>query len=433
MKRVLVSIALFTLALATSAVFGSGQKENATASTGTSESQPIELTYWGWGPHVTAVNSEVGPAFNKLHPNVTVKAISMGPFDLMDKFYVSMASGQGLPDAVQLIRRLSQKYLKPELLYDFSDFMSSHKGQFVQSLVRDVTAPDGKVLGIPLDYGPSVVYYYKPLVEKLGIDVSKIVTWADYLAVAQTVSRDHPDIYVEPLYYPGGSWGSNYWKLWAQSAGGNIFDDQGKVIRNNQQLKQVTEFYYKLHTTINVLKAPVNDPSIYDTLRAGKLLFWPKNSYESSQTQQQLPELKGKISSFAWPLWSANAPHDTGNWGGVALVVPLKGPNAKMAAEFEKFFATSQDALTSLWFLASGVPSYAPARESILKITDRQTFTENLLPSIVARDIPTWNYIDWAQTEKIVGDGLDSMFAGQRSPDQAWDWIESQLISGLGR
>ncbi len=427
------AVAILVAILVPFALFGNGQVEPS-KQTGKAGSAEVKLTYWGWGPHVTAMNQQVGPAFTKQHPNVKVEGISMGPFELMDKFYVAMVSGQGLPDSAQLIRRLSSRYLISELMVDFTDFVKKeHGGQFLDSLTKDVTAVDGRVLGIALDYGPSVVFYNKDLADKLGVNVSAIKTWDDYLRVGKDVSKRYPDIYVQPLYYPAGSWGSNYWKLWAQSAGANIFDDSGKVIRKNAKMKEVTRFFYELHTQVNVIKAPVNDPSIYDALRSGKLLFWPKNSYESGATAQQAPELKGKISAFPWPLWSADARPLTGNWGGVALVVPKRGPNAAIAAEFMKFFATNEESLASLWFVAAGVPSFGPAREKIPAMKGQETFVKDLIESIVVRQVPQWNFFDWAQTEKILGDALDSMTTGDRTPDQAWDWAEAQLASILGR
>lgn len=395
--------------------------------------EEIVLEYWGWGAHVDTINDEAGPAFKELYPNVTVEGISMGPWDLMDKFYASMVSGEGLPDCAQLVRRVSQKYLISELLYDFTDFMNENEGLFEDSLNKDVTSPDGKVLAIALDYGPAVIYYNKELADTLGVDVSKIVTWEDYYNVAVEVSNSNPDIFVQPLYYPGGSWGSNYWRLWAQSAGANIYDDDNLVIRENDKIKEVTEFFYKLNNDINIIEAPVNDPSIYDALREGKLLFWPKNSYESGQLAQQVPELEGKMYAFPWPLWSEDSAAYTGNWGGVGLVVPKKGPNAEMAAEFLKFLSTDETALSGLWFTTSGVPAYKPVREKLPEMTDRETFVRDLIEAIVVRDVGPWNYIDWAQTEKILGDNLDAMMVENLTPSEMWDKTEEQLIKILGR
>ena len=396
--------------------------------------ESIKLTFWAWGPQVDAVNNAIGPAFQKLHPNVTVEAISMGPWDLMDKFYVAMVSGKGAPDCVQLVRRVSAKYLISELLYDFTDFVEvEHQGEFIQALNTDVTSVDGRVLGIALDYGPAVLYYDKKLAAELGVDVRKIVTWNNYYDIAMNISRSHPDIYIHPFFSPAGAWGSNQWRFWVQSAGLNIFDDKGKVIRNNEKMREVTRFYYTLHTEPNVIAGAVNDPAIYDTLRQRKILFWPGSSYRSMEIAQQLPEMKGEMSAIPWPLWSQDAPPYTGNWGGVALVVPKKGPHADMAAEFVKFYSSSEEALIEHWFGVAGAPAYGPVREKITGITDRETFATNLIQSIAVREVPTWHYTDWAQTEKILGDNLDSMFAGKMSPEEAWDKTEEQLIKILGR
>ena len=426
MKRIVYMV--FSLLIMCSFLFAEGRIE-----TGSEEAKMVELSYWGWGPHVTSVNEEIAPAFNKINPMVKVKAEALGPWDLMDKFYVAMVSGKGAPDAAQLVRRVCAKYLISELLYDFSDFMAEHEGQFSEALNKDVTSVDGKYLGIAVDYGPSVVYYNKDLAEKLGIDVNSIVTWDDFYDMAIMITNKYPDIYVMPHYFPAGSWGSNYYRMFFQSAEANIYDDEGKVIRDNEKLRSQFEFMYKLHTNVRVLQAPTNDPIYYEMLEADRLLFWPKNSYESGQMAQQVPEMEGKIHAMPWPLWSKDAPAYTGNWGGVALVVPKKGENAEKAAEFLKFFATNTEALTGLWFTTSGVPAYKPAMEAILKTTDRETFVKGLMEAISVREVGPWNYTDWSQTEKIMGDALDAMFSGDKTPGEAWDWTEQQLIKILGR
>lgn len=396
--------------------------------------EEVTITFWGWGPVADGVNNVAGPAFTEVHPNVTVEAISMGPWDLMDKFYASMVSGEGLPDCAMLVRRVMAKYLISELLYDFTDFVNvEHEGEFIDAFNIDVTSPGGKILAIAPDYGPSVVYYNKELAENLGVNVDEIVTWDDYYNVCVEVGAANPDIYLHPLYYPGGSWGSNNWRLWIQSAGLNIYDDEGLVIRDNEDLKEINRFFYKLNTDVNVIEAPVNDPSVFDAYREGKILFWSGTSYRSMEIAQQLPELEGQIGTFPWPLWNEDAPALCGNWGGVAMAVPKKGTNAEIAAEFIKFLSTNEEVAIGIWFTAAGVPANGPIREKILGITDRETYATNLIESIVVREVSPWNYVDWSQTEKILGDNLDAMMAGDMTPDEMWDTTEAQLIKILGR
>ncbi len=426
MRRVWIALIALVLVSGMFLYAGGGAEPKAAAA------GPVKLTFWAWGPHVDAVNKEIGPAFNKLHPNVTVEAISMGPWDLMDKFYTSIVTGKGLPDSANLVRRVIAKYLIPELLYDFTSFVQPKAKDFPAAFIKDVTSSDGKILAIPPDYGPGVVYYDIALAKKLNVDVTKIKTWQDYYDLTRRLSASNPDVYMHPMFYPGASWGSNQWKLFAQGAGGNIYDEKGKVIRDNKLLREVTQFYYKLHTDVKCAKGKVNDPAIYDILRQGKLLFWPSNSYRAMEIAAQDPSLNLKLGTFPWPLWKENAPAYTGNWGGVAIVVPKKGPNVEIAAQFSEFYATNETALTGLFFSTTGVPTYAPVQSKILAMKDRQAFAVDLIKSITAREVAPWTFVEWSQTEKILGDGLDNMFANNQDPAQAWNGIEAQLIKILG-
>lgn len=398
------------------------------------QEEEITITFWGWGPIADGVANVAAPAFTAENPNVTVEVISMGPWDLMDKFYAAMVSGEGLPDSAMLVRRVMAKYLIPELLYDFTDFVNvEHEGEFIEAFNLDVTSPNGKILAVAPDHGPSVLYYNSELAESLGVNVEEIVTWDDYYDICMEVGAEHPDIYLHQLAYPGGSWGTNNWRLWIQSAGLNIFDEEGKVIQDNEELKEVNRFFYKLHSDVNVIAAPVNDPSIYDAFREGKVLFWPGTSYRSMEIAQQVPEMEGIVSTVPWPLWSEDAPALSGNWGGTGMVVPKKGPNVEIAAEFIKFLTTNQEVMNGIWLTSAGVPTNVLIRENILNMTDSETYATNLIESIVEREVSPWRYLDWQQTEKILGDNLDAMMAGDVTPDEMWDNTEAQLIKILGR
>ena len=71
MKKLFLTIVAFSLLFSCTMVYAE---------------EEIELSYWGWGPHVTGINEEISPAFQKIHPHVKVKGISMGPWDLMEQF-----------------------------------------------------------------------------------------------------------------------------------------------------------------------------------------------------------------------------------------------------------------------------------------------------------------------------------------------------------
>ncbi len=397
--------------------------------------EEVTITFWGFGPVAEAVKNVAGPAFTKLHPNVAVEVVMFGPWDMMDKFYSAIVSGEGLPDCAMTVRRMMDKYLMSELLYDFTDFVNvEHKGEFTEAFTVDVTSPDGKVLAVAATSGPTVIFYNKQLAEELGLNVDEIVTWDDYYNICMDIGTANPDVYLQPLYYPGGTWGSNNWRIYVQSAGANIYDEEGMVIEDNEKLKEITRFFYKLHTDINIITGAVNDPAIFDAFYNDEMLFYPANSQKLMALENAKPGIIEKLGVIPWPLWSKDAPATTGNWGGEAMTVPKNAPNAEIAAEFVKFLTTSEEVMSGMWVESASVPNYGPIREKLLETTDLgSTAHQELLEAVEVREVATWHFFDWAQTEKILGDNLDAMIAGNMTPDEMWDTTAAQLKKILER
>ena len=53
--------------------------------------------------------------------------------------------------------------------------------------------------------------------------------------------------------------------------------------------------------------------------------------------------------------------------------------------------------------------------------------------AIKPRILNPFNYFDWAKAEVVIGNELDLMFGNKKTPEQAWDDIEKQLIGQLRR
>lgn len=393
-----------------------------------SQEKKIILTYWAWGASVDVINDVVGPAFSEIHPNVEVVAVSMGPWDLHDKLYAGLVTGQDLPDIAQLVRRQFHRYAVPELMVDFTAFLDEHAGDFAQSAVDDITF-DGIRVGVPLDYDPGYILYHRELAADLGIDTAAIDTWDDFVKIAKEVSASHPNIYVNYIAYPAGAWGANYWKLYAQPAGALLYSEDGKLIRDNKQAAAVFTFFDQLTRELNTLRGSVNDPALLDMLRKKELLFLPSSTMQGGWFRQQLPEMAGKLGAIAWPRWDSDAPAYVASWGGVVLVAPKKGPNADLAAEFIKFFSTNNMALQENWLINGGYPAYLPAAAELGEAVAREgEFIAGLLAATEARELGPWNYFSWSETEEVMGDALDSMAAGRMTPTEAWTWAERELV-----
>ena len=99
------------------------------------------------------------------------------------------------------------------------------------------------------------------------------------------------------------------------------------------------------------------------------------------------------------------------------------------------FIGANELTQVKIWQEGHLVPAFAPALRSpeLLKgeaYLDGQSIYEAGLKN---RTLNGFNYFDWAKAEVIIGNELDLMFGGKKSPGDAWAEIEKQLASQLGR
>src|SRR3990172_4784493 len=147
-----------------------------------------KLTVWTYDQNTLVVNA-LKPEFEKKYPNVEIEVVKMGPWDLMDKLLVSLASGSGLPDVSVVIRRAFTKYAASEKLVDLTDLAKLYEKDFDSTIWGEGTYQN-RVYGIPDGSYIGFVWYRDDLLRQHGIDPAKIVTWDDFLRVGQQLKKD---------------------------------------------------------------------------------------------------------------------------------------------------------------------------------------------------------------------------------------------------
>ncbi|HEY8200422.1 MAG TPA: hypothetical protein VII47_03630, partial [Actinomycetota bacterium] len=69
-----------------------------------------KISIWAWGEASIGIRESVEKAFEGKYPGIDIELTDMGPWDLMDKLYASLASGAGAPDVSEVVRRMFSKY-----------------------------------------------------------------------------------------------------------------------------------------------------------------------------------------------------------------------------------------------------------------------------------------------------------------------------------
>src|SRR4030095_13501109 len=85
------------------------------------------ISIWAWGEASIGIRDSVEKAFESKYPGVDIELTDMGPWDLMDKLYASLASGSGAPDVSEVVRRMFSKYGERGGMVDLTERIAPYK------------------------------------------------------------------------------------------------------------------------------------------------------------------------------------------------------------------------------------------------------------------------------------------------------------------
>lgn len=383
------------------------------------------ITYWTWwGGMDKAIEG-----FKESHPDINVEIVQMGPWDLHDKFLISLASGVGAPDVVQLVIRRFDAYTRTGQLADLTEHLKDLETSYAAPLWKQ-TQYDGKSFGLPTDVGPAVVFYRADIFEELGIE-TPIETWDEFVEIGKKVSDGNQ--FMLPVFAPSGEWGVANFFMYLQSRGGNIYTQDGQLIRDNALLRETLEWYYSLVKDGIGYSVPFFTPQFWAAFQNDRLLTLPIHIPEGKANLRKFaPDLSGKWDVMPWPKWDADKPAVTGNWGGNVLAVPAQSKNVDAAVKFIRWMAGSDEGQLMVYNTLGGWPSYQPVldkpdfaqKDSYFSDT---VFADELLP------YPEFWFFDEARTTQIIGKELDDLFAGEINAEEAYNNIIENISRELGR
>ena len=388
-----------------------------------------KVSIWAWGEAAIGIKDSVKKAFEAKYPEIDVELTEMGPWDLMDKLFASLASGSGAPDVSEVVRRVFSKYAERGGMVDLTDRIAKYKNEVLPTAWMQADF-GGKIWGGMPDVMPGWAVYNREVFDKFGLKASQLVTWDDFIAAGKELKK--AGISILHASVPAGTWGTNHWTMFLNSRRGNIFTPDGKVIRNNDAAKQMFRWYYDIQDV--AFQTPVNDPSTWVALKQGRLATYTMNVPSAIVLKKQAPELSGKMGLMPWPLWGKSAPKDTGQLGGTLWVIPKQSKHQETAWKLIEFLSFTVEGAVALWKGGMLPPAYTPALKSpVFSEPDPYFGGAKPFDVINARTIPNFYYFDWQRTEKIIGDELDTMLKGRKTPEKAWEDAEARIIADLGR
>ncbi|OBZ12556.1 ABC transporter substrate-binding protein [Bacillus sp. FJAT-26390] len=355
---------LTAMVLATSLMAGcsgnTDQKDtggNTKAGEGSSKNnKAVELTFWGdWGGEGQAQFETMVDAFNKSQDKIRVKYVLQQ--DMITKFLTAATSG-GSPDILFWDRWRTSLYAPKNVLHPIDEYLERDgisRDDYYEESLKELSLND-KLYGLPLTVDARALFYNKKLLDEAGLQPPK--TWDELADAAAKLTKWNGN----KLEVAGFSLGDvGLFNMYLQQAGGHMLTEDGKTNFNNEQGKQVLQYWDRLLNQDKVYKVGFEQGlgEGQDAFVTGKLAMqftgpWMLSTYKKY----------GKDLEFGIVPPPAGPGGDKGSvMGGFGLVIPEGAKHKEESWTFIKWWLANKDNAL-LWAKTSlNIPGYKPALE----------------------------------------------------------------------
>jgi arabinosaccharide transport system substrate-binding protein len=331
---------IMTLALAAGAIKTTWGARQYLSSRG--ENSTKTITFWVFAPeHVDAYKSAF-PAFEKKHPGIKIDLQQVTWNVVTQRLQAAVWSGVALPDVVEIPIDSAGAYFRgPVEDVGFVDLTERiKKAGLLNEMVTTRFAPystRGHIFGLPHDVHPMMLAYNAEVFKKEGVDVEKIETWDDFIAVGRRLTK---------LTKPGERYmleledgRTAHFDPCLLQRGGGHFDAKGNVIFDNEIGIQTMLWFVPLVAGEKRIAGSLAGGQVSGAVKEGYFLClmtpdWRTKTiekyYQDKKTKQFDPEMMGKLKLMPLPAVQRGG-RRTSTWGGTMLGITKQSPHQDLA------------------------------------------------------------------------------------------------------
>jgi len=382
------------------------------------------ITIWDRSGDLYQVFGFVIPSFNKKYPRITVKHVAV---DVDAKLPTTLTTGVNVPDGA--FYEDVNIPIQAAHLYDITQWIQPYTKDLVPFKLQ-VNTQHGRILGIPWDLDPALLYYNEDMLHKAGVDPMSITTYDELLTAAQTIQRKLGK-QVKPIHIEQDP---NFTVL----QGEMYANQQGTSMIDAHRTLQIDTAPYLRFVTWQkrVLDEGVGTHAVYTgpgeikAMEAGQVAFFPWAIWFSYVPTFLLKKTKGLWRAMPLPAWTKGGGGGA-SMGGSSFIIPQKAKNPYLAwlwyeyLNFNPVGYRAQFGPSKLYpgGLNTVLPSYKTTLAHQLFKNVPSLGGQNLSEMAVStvKDIPgNYYYPTWYnQAVPYYGANIQRVLAGQMTPKQA--------------
>ena len=397
------------------------------------ENTETEITVWAWNVAAKAL-VESAKSFNQKYPKIKVNVQEYGlAQNVYERYSVILSSGVGVPDIIQIESDYVQTFAEtyPQYFFDMNGYIDI-EGKVDPSKISTSYDSEGKLVSIPWDSGPVVMFYREDLFNQVGIDINSIITFEDYISAGKKLKERFPNITMTGLPFTQDE---NLFRCLLVANKSYYLNNKGEITVASSKAIETLQMIKRLIDE-GVAKNTINWDGGIVANKNGELASWIMGGWWGGTIKDQMPEMKGKWKIAPIPAFPDGARASSS--GGAGLSITASEPIKQAAAlEFIKESLMNVDNQLMMYEKYSLFPSYLPTYddERFLKSDDYFGDDFNKILADVTKEIPNVIYAskDFAEIKNTVVSVYEDVLNNNRDIKSALEQAASQISGATGR
>jgi len=385
------------------------------------------ISYAIWGDTTELANQQkIVDAFEAMNPTIKVN-VTVADWDTYwDKLQTSLAGGNA-PDVFLMDGPLYPDYQTRDQLLDLTPYIARDgfdTSQLADLGIKDFTAADGHLYGLPRDLSTIALYYNKKMFDAAGIPYPDGTwDWNKLVSVSQQLTKTVNGA-TQWGFYTETTDMENYWSELVWQAGGDIVGPDKKTLMiDSDQAAQGIQFLQDLIYKYKVMAQPTPGGS-------GDLFENGQAAMEADGSWLVPSHIAAGIDFGVAPLPAGPAGKATSvNPSGVVVYKGTKSPDA--AWEFVKCYTGP-----TMQQLVAQLKASMPVNKSVLATTyatsfdGGQVFADSLSYAHLKPSFRGYNEFTTALQDELDTNVFND---NNKTAKQALDDVASQLQDLLGQ
>jgi arabinosaccharide transport system substrate-binding protein len=315
---------------------------------GASPAKPTDLTFWTYQELHVQFMKDAAQRWNAVHPNepINIKTEAYPVDDMHSKLLITLQSGQGAPDLVDINVAKFSNFMKSDKvgLVPLNDIITKEKASFLEP-VLNIYKKGNNYYGIDYHVGAPVIYYNTEILGQAGVKVEDLKYWKDLRDAGRKVLKKTGKPII--TFEIADSW-CYYVMITEQKS--DYFDRSGNCVINNDVNKKTLQFMLdmiKEGTAITTPGGGFHTEEYFGFMSKGGAAAMLEPLWYMGRFTDYMPELKGKMQIAPIPKWSDGDVAPV--FGGTATSITTQCANQDLAKRFLYEAKISKEGAAQIW------------------------------------------------------------------------------------